>query len=254
MSPAACRLALCLSGLLLGTGCQVGASYTPSKLAAAELDRHLGQRFTLILCLPEKDARKLLNESRVSSKGDLSLSSATPVSADGFFLTNAHSVLQMREGHACAVFYSPGKQAQRGLARLVWLDEAADLALLKAPFETPHFYRWTPETSLLPQGTAVRHGGASTGPMSQVGTLLQAVPGKGSRSPLRHSLRLQPGDSGGPLVALSGELVAVNQAVGYMGVMDTRFFTESRAVRPDPAALARRMRLETPPQRSPSQP
>lgn len=246
MSPAACRLALCLGGLLVSAACHTGVPHSPAKMGEKELDQHVAQRFALILCLPEGDARKLLTHSRVTSESGLSLSSATPVSADGFFLTNAHSVKQMQEGYACTIFYSPGKDARKGLARLWWVDEGADLALLKAPFETPHFYQWTPLGSWLAERTPVRHGGASTGPMGQVGALLQSVPGRGGRRPLRHSLRLQPGDSGGPLVALSGELVAVNQAVGYMGVMDTQFFTESRAVRPDPAKLAELMRRGSP--------
>lgn len=234
-------VALLAAGLLVS--CQIGPPLQPSPKPPEALARHVAERFSVLICLPPEQARTLLRKHRVTAEGGFSLSSATPVSADGWFLTSAHSVTSMRKGDACLLFYSLGGSARNGLARLGWIDEAADLALVQAPFATPHFYEWTPRDRPLPKELPVVHGGLATGPRGEQGRLLQNVPGWGrGRRPFLHSLRLQPGDSGGPLITLAGDLVGINQAVGYVGVLDTRFFTESCAVRPDPAAVARRLR------------
>ncbi len=251
---AALRPGRALLGLVAGllVSCQSGAPLQPEPKPPQVLARHVADRFSVLICLPPEQATTLLQKRRVVSEGGFSLSSATPVSADGFFLTSAHSVKSMRQGDACLLFYSLGGAARNGLASLCWLDERSDLALVKVPFDTPHFYRWTPRDRPLPKELPVVHGGLATGPRGEQGRLLQNVPGWGrNRRPLLHSLRLEPGDSGGPLMTLDGDLVGINQAVGYVGVMDTRFFTESRAVRPDPTALARRMRTMTAPSSAP---
>ncbi len=236
------RAALLLAAGLL-VSCQVGPPLQPEPKPPEALARHVIERFSVLICLPPEQARTLLKKHRVTADSGFSLSSATPVSADGWFLTSAHSVTSMREGDACLIFYSLGGNARNGLARLGWIDERADLALVQAPFATPQFYEWTPRDRPLPKELPVVHGGLATGPRGEQGRLLENVPGWGrGRRPFLHSLRLEPGDSGGPLLTLAGDLVGINQAVGYVGVMDTRFFTESRAVRPDPATLARRLR------------
>jgi S1-C subfamily serine protease len=224
-----------LLGLLVGTlfmaACQqTGGDYRPTPLPPARLAQHLTDRFALMISTSAKTAETAVARGRVGVEPGVKVATATPVSADGFFLTASHGL--GGPGQVCVVFYSTGARARRGIAQVCWVDEKADLALLKAPFDTPAFYRWTPAGQVLKRGTQVRHGGAATGPDSDSGSLLQPVSGSRWNRDLRHSLRLEPGDSGGPLITLSGELVGINQAVGYIGVMDTRFFSESRAVRP----------------------
>lgn len=251
---AALRLGRILLGLAAGllVSCQTGVPFQPEPKPPQALARQVAERFSVLICLPPEQARTLLKKRSVTSEGGFSLSSATPISADGGFLTSAHSVKSMRQGDACLLFYSFGGTSRHGLASLVWMDEQADLALLRAPFGTPHFYQWTPRDRPLPKELPVVHGGLATGPRGEQGRLLQKVPGWGrGRRPFLHSLRLEPGDSGGPLITLAGDLVGINQAVGYVGVMDTRFFTESRAVRPDPAILARRLHTTAVPTSAP---
>lgn len=228
-----------LTGLFLFAlvGCQVGSPHVPVKLSERELGQLLQQRASLLVTLPKHDADQLLGSMSIKSAGGLSLSSATPVSPDGFFLTTAHSVEPMRAGDVSVVFYLSSSQPARGEVKVIWKDTAQDLALIKAPFLTPHFYRWSPRGKSLTAGIAVIHGGISTGPEGRMGVLLHDLSGAGRQRPARHSLRLKPGDSGGPLLLTSGELVGINQSVGFTGIMDTTFFTDSRCVRPDPSSI-----------------
>lgn len=210
--------------------CQTGPAYQPRGMPPVALARHLTERFAVMISMPVKTAESAVASGQVPASQGVSIATATPISDDGFFLTAAHGL--GGAGRVCVVFYSAGTRARRGIAEVCWVDEKADLALLKAPFETPAFYEWTPAGHVLLRGTRVRHGGAATGPQSDSGELMEPVGGSGWNRDLRHSLRLQPGDSGGPLITLSGKLVGINQSVGYIGVMDTQFFAESRAVRP----------------------
>lgn len=215
--------------------CQIGEPYRPEPRPG--LGKYLAERAALIVTLPEKDATALLQKFHSSTQSTLSLSTATPVSAEGHFLTSAHSVKALRPGDVSVILYSPGKHQRQGRVEILWQDESADLALVRAPFPTPFYYSWLPRDKWLAPGTQVIHGGITTGPEANVGQLLTAVSGIGSRRSVRHTLRLKPGDSGGPLLTASAELIGINRAVGYMGVMDTTFFTESHSMRPDPARI-----------------
>jgi len=208
-------------------------------MKAGVLRQHLMDRIALIVTLPPKQAGVLLRDFSLTSSKPVSVSTATPVSADGLLLTTAHGVKALAQGDVTVVFYSPGKYKKRSQARVIWKDDKADLALIQVAFPTPAFYDWTPRDRTLRAGTPVVHGGLTTGPKAQIGVLLESLAGTGHplRPWVRHSLRLKPGDSGGPLLTVSGELIGINRAVGYVGVMDTSFFTESQSTRPDPAKI-----------------
>ncbi len=217
--------------------CQTGAPYQPEP--RKDLGKFLAQRVTLLVTLSDEQASAMMQTGGKLSVKDMILSTATPVSSSGHLLTNAHSVQELKPGKSCVALYSIGANRKLGKVQVLWKDEVADLALVKAPFATPYFYPWTPRDRWLPAGTPVIHGGLTTGPEGHLGSLNHDVMGLGRRKPILHSLRLKPGDSGGPLLTLSGELIGINRAVGFTGVMSTTFFTESQSVRPDPAKIQR---------------
>ncbi|MES2996149.1 MAG: serine protease [Verrucomicrobiota bacterium] len=161
--------------------------------------------------------------------------SATPISADGYFLTANH-VLSHAVGKKIFVLYGRRGRFVSSRARIVWRSRTADIALLHAPLETPLFYEWTPANRWLAYGTKVIHGGISTGLRSPVGRITTAVPPDGTFA--RHhrfkiDIPLQPGDSGGPIVDANGQLVGLNSSVEYLVPMETPFFIESEGTRPD---------------------
>lgn len=171
--------------------------------------------------------------------GDADGGSATPVSPDGYFLTADH-VLARMEGRNVYVIYGGGASLKPHVARVVWRSERADLALLHIKAKSPLYYQFTPARKWLPIGTPVMHGGIATGFNSDPGKLGTSLP---PSSPLTRTRKfkidipLQPGDSGGPVVDATGALVGINSAVEFLVPMETAFFIDSEASRPNPARI-----------------
>jgi serine protease Do len=121
-------------------------------------------------------------------------------------------------------------------ARVVWRSESADLALLHIPVSTPNHYRFTAPDRWLPMGTGIVHGGIATGFKSGSGKLGTSLPPEspftGTRK-FKIDIPLQPGDSGGPVVDAHGGLVGINSAVEFLVPMETAFFVDSEASRPN---------------------
>jgi S1-C subfamily serine protease len=171
--------------------------------------------------------------------GDADGGSATPVSADGYFLTADH-VLARMEGRNVFVIYGGGGPLRPHRARVVWRSEGADVALLHIQAKTPLFYQFTPPEKWLPIGTPVMHGGIATGFSSDPGKLGTALAPEGFISRTRKfkiDIPLQPGDSGGPVVDAYGRLVGINSAVEFLVPMETAFFVDSEASRPNPSMI-----------------
>jgi hypothetical protein len=166
--------------------------------------------------------------------GDADGGSATPVSADGYFLTADH-VLTRMAGRNVFVLHGRNGRLTPTRARVVWRSSRADLALLHVPVATPDHYRWTPPERWLPPGTPVFHGGVATGMKSSPGKLGTAIPPEGAFpgfSRFKIDIPLQPGDSGGPVVDAYGGLVGINSAVEFLVPMETAFFVDSEGNRP----------------------
>jgi S1-C subfamily serine protease len=163
--------------------------------------------------------------------------SGIPISPDGYFLTADH-VLERSAGKNVFIIHGQQGRLRATKARIVWRSASTDLALLHIPVATPQHYTWTPVDRWLPVGTPVIHSGIATGFRSDPGKLVTAIaPGKGAR--FKHDIPLEPGDSGGAVIDARGQLVGVNSAVEFLVPLDTAFFIESEANRPNVRALER---------------
>lgn len=184
------------------------------------------------------------NFQSAESPGDADGGSATPVAADGYFLTADH-VLEREKGRNVFVLVGSGGRLTPYKARIVWRSRNADLALLHIDRPTPDHYRWTPPSRWLPVGTPVIHGGMATGMKSgwgKLGTALAPERGYHTHRTFKIDIPLRPGDSGGPIVDARGLLVGINSAVEYLVPMETPFFIDSEGSRPHVEELEKRIR------------
>jgi S1-C subfamily serine protease len=167
--------------------------------------------------------------------------SAVPISPDGYFITADH-VLSRSPGRNVFVVHGQQGALRATKARIVWRSASADLALLHIPVATPRYYTWSSPDRWLPAGTPVIHTGIATGFRSEPGKLVTGIPpGKKNGTRFKHDIPLEPGDSGGAVVDAHGQLVGVNSAVEFLVPLETAFFIESEANRPNVLALQRRI-------------
>ncbi len=165
--------------------------------------------------------------------------SAVPVSPDGYFLTADH-VLARSTGRNVFIIHGQQGGLKASKARIIWRSASSDLALLHIPVPTPNYYTWTPPNQWVPAGTPVIHSGIATGFRSEPGKLVTSIPpGHGNAARFKHDIPLEPGDSGGAVIDAHGQLVGVNSAVEFLVPLETAFFIESEANRPNVRALQR---------------
>lgn len=224
-----------LLALFLVQGCAVIPEPDP-KSPGADVKRAVIRRTSAVIVTDRNNLTRWVNRGFASSSspGDADGGSATPISADGYFLTADH-VLARSEERNVFVLYSLSGRLIPHKARVVWRDPAADLALLHIPQPTPNHYRWTDPSRWLPIGTPVIHGGIATGIKSPPGKLGSHIPPDGmlrSNHKFKIDIPLEPGDSGGPVVDAYGSLIGINSAVEYLIPMETAFFVDSEANRP----------------------
>lgn len=225
-------------GLLL-LGCSVGPDTlivepTPP---GPDVYRLAARRLTAIVVSSEANVGAWLSGRLTPKRApkDADGGSAVPISPDGYFLTADH-VLATAEGRNIHVIYGTKGSLGTARARVVRRWDDGDLALIHAPMPTPHYYEWTPSGQSLPTGTGVMHAGIATGFRSPSGKLITPVgPDRSFGRPQRfkHDIPLEPGDSGGPVVDSRGLLVGVNSAVEFLVPLETAFFIESEANRPN---------------------
>lgn len=165
--------------------------------------------------------------------------SAVPISPDGYFITADH-VLARADGRNVFVIHGQQGRLTATKARIIWRSAATDLALLHIPVATPNHYTWTSPDRWVPAGTPIIHSGIATGFRSEPGKLVTSIPpGRGNAARFKHDIPLEPGDSGGAVIDARGQLVGVNSAVEFLVPLETAFFIESEANRPNVRALQR---------------
>ncbi len=201
-----------------------------------ETERTILRRVSAVIVTKDRDVHGWVNRGFPvkQAPGDADGGSATPITADGYFLTADHVLANMHGRHIYVV-YGGGGPLKPHPARVVWRSQQADLALLHVDSPTPMFYRFTPPHRWLPAGTPLIHGGIATGFNSAPGSLGTSLRPEGPFTRTRKfkiDIPLQPGDSGGPVVDARGDLVGINSAVEFLVPMETAFFVDSEASRP----------------------
>jgi len=233
------RLTRILAVCLAGGGVQACSIVPPPdhQTPGPAARKIVNQRSSAVVVTASDDLSHLphlkLSSSRATCEADAG--SATPISPDGYFLTADH-VLERLAGRRVFVMYGRGANWTPVKARVVWRSSEADLALLHIPVRTAFYYCWTPRECWLPEGSGVIHGGIATGAHSESGKLGTSLAPEGLFTGCRKfkiDIPLQPGDSGGPVVDAAGALVGINSAVEYLVPMETAFFVDSEASRPN---------------------
>lgn len=203
------------------------------------------KRITALMVTKQEDIREWISQGFPKAKAprDADGGTASPISADGYFLTAEH-VIKKAPAATIHVLYGRGSAMKVSKARIVWRDAKHDLALIHAPIATPFYYRFTPPRVVLPEGTPVFHGGLTTGLTPVYGSLGSTIPEQGSFTSahrFRIDIPLQPGDSGGPILDAKGNLVGVNSSVEFLIPLETPIFTESHGTRPNVERLLKAM-------------
>lgn len=229
-------LSILLPTVLTVAACSVAPPPDPTP-PGRETERRVLRRVSAVIVTEDRDLHRWVNHGFPirQAPGDADGGSATPITADGYFLTADHVLANMND-RDIFVIYGGGGPLKPHQARVVWRSEQADLALLHVDSPTPLFYHFTPPHRWLPAGTPVMHGGIATGFNSAPGLLGTSLRPEGVFTRTRKfkiDIPLQPGDSGGPVVDASGNLVGINSAVEFLVPMETAFFVDSEACRPN---------------------
>jgi len=229
-----------LSGLILAVlsvqACMVAPPPDPTP-PGPEVRKMVLRRVSAVIVTEDRNLNRWVSRGFPvgQAPGDADGGSATPITADGYFLTADH-VLANMDGRQVFVIYGGGGPLRPHQARVVWRSQRADIALLHIHEPTPLYYQFTPPGRWLPIGTPVMHGGIATGFSSDPGILGSSLPPEGNFTGTRKfkiDIPLQPGDSGGPVVDAYGGLIGVNSAVEFLIPMETAFFVDSEASRPN---------------------
>lgn len=203
--------------------------------------RKAAQRLTAVVISGKEELSPWVESRFTQGQGpdDADGGSAVPITPDGYFITADH-VLARSDGRNVFLIHAQLGSLRATKARIVWRSSSSDLALLHIPIATPRYYEWTNPEQWVPTGTPVVHSGIATGFRSEPGKLVTGIPpGKRNGTRFKHDIPLEPGDSGGAVVDAHGRLVGVNSAVEFLVPLETAFFIESEANRPNVHALQR---------------
>ena len=230
-----------LTSLLLSS-CMIGPPPQPDRTPpGGEALRIAQDRISAIMVTDTADLGSWIDSGYSPANAPKSTDAGTgcPITADGYFLTADH-VIKNASKKTTHVIYGRGYDRKTATARVIWRDTKNDLALIHADFSTPRYYRFTPPSISLPEGTPVFHGGLTTGLKPLYGTLSSTIPAQSMISSAQKfiiDIPLQPGDSGGPILDARANLIGVNSSVEFLIPMETPIFTNSHGVRPNIAKL-----------------
>lgn len=176
------------------------------------------------------------------AKGGSGFGSCAPVSADGYFLTAAH-VLAHKDSY---VLYATSNQRRTYIdyapIRVVYRNDAADFAIVKADIATPRYLRFRSE-ALKPADTLFAGGWMHE---RAGGEFIQYLPleneGSGDFQKVVTSLPMIKGDSGSPLIDRQGRLCGVLSTM-RLGVI-IKMKPKSTAVHMDRSEVERRIRQD----------
>jgi hypothetical protein len=176
------------------------------------------------------------------AKGGSGFGSCAPVSADGYFLTAAH-VLAHKDSY---VLYATSNQRRTYIdyapIRVVYRNDAADFAIVKADISTPRYLRFRSE-ALKPSDTLFAGGWMherAGGEFIQYLPVENAPPGHFQK--VVTSLPMIKGDSGSPLIDQRGRLCGVLSTM-RLGVV-IKMKPKSTAVRMEPSEVERIIRQD----------
>ncbi|MDF1823844.1 MAG: serine protease [Verrucomicrobiales bacterium] len=194
----------------------------------------------------DADFKKKLETTRASEEGVLELGfsvpiakggsgfgSCAPVTSDGYFLTASH-VISHEESY---VLYATSNSSKTYIdyapVRVVYRNEAADFAIVKAEVRTPRYLRYRRETlttdsTLFAGGWMHEKGG---------GLYLESQPiqGQAGYSKVITTLPMIKGDSGSPLIDQKGRLCGVLSTM-RLGVI-VKMKPKSTAVMLEPSKI-----------------
>lgn len=150
-----------------------------------------------------------------------SLGSGFIVSSDGFILTNAHVVAR---GTQISVKLTDRREFK---AKLIGLDQVADVALLKIDAEgLPAVRIGSPNDAEVGDGVMAigsPYGFSNTVTAGIISAKGRILPGAEYMQFLQTDVPVNPGNSGGPLFNLRGEVIGINSRIysssgGYQGL------------------------------------
>ena len=159
--------------------------------------------------------------------------SATPITADGYYLTNAHVIKKRRpDTKLWLVDFNKGKPRYAPL-EVVWQDTKGDTALTKSSMQSASYYRWSPSGEL-PAKTILIQTGYRAHMAHGVTLHKQTLDKEGENSVnILCTVKSQRGDSGAAFINEDGRLVALNSQWRIHG---------SRAVRPNKNIIEQQIR------------
>ncbi|MCB1203561.1 MAG: trypsin-like peptidase domain-containing protein [Verrucomicrobiae bacterium] len=176
------------------------------------------------------------------AKGGSGFGSCAPVTADGYFLTAAH-VLAHEDSY---LLYATSNQRKTYIdyapLRVVYRNDAADFAIVKASIKTPRYLRYRSEA--LGAGETLFAGGWMHEKAG--GEFIESQPMEGEASgqfqKVVTSLPMIKGDSGSPLIDQHGRLCGVLSTM-RLGVV-IKMKPKSTAIRMEPAEVERIIRAD----------